>query len=97
MCVIVGHRNGCQIGKKGQEDHKVNTKSFIDDAHRGDQIDLQMEAESDTILNISFHALEDLSCNLDGADNGAKARSEEDDIGGGLHALTLGLSRLRIC
>ena len=35
-------------------------------------------------MDISFHTLEDLSCNLDGADNSAKAGCEEDNISGGL-------------
>lgn len=43
-----------------------------------------MQTESNTVLNISLHALEDLSGDLDGKDDGAETRGEEDDIGGGL-------------
>lgn len=46
-----------------------------------------MEAESNTILNVSLHPLENLSRNLDGADNSAQARRKKHDVGGGLYDL----------
>jgi len=43
-----------------------------------------MQAESDTILNVSLHTLEDLTCNLDGIDNSAETGGKENNIGSGL-------------
>lgn len=85
MCVVVGYRDCCQVGKKSQKDHQVDIKRFVDDAHRRNKINLQMEAESNAILNISLHPLENLSRNFDGADDCAQARRKKDDVGGGLH------------
>ena len=52
-----------------------------------------MEAESDTILDICLHALKDLSCNLDGANDGTQTWCEEDNIGSGLRIVMLERSR----
>ena len=46
-----------------------------------------MKTEGDTVLNICLHALENLPCDLDGADNGAQSRCKEDDISGSLEAM----------
>lgn len=46
-----------------------------------------MQAESDTILDVGLHALEDLAGELDGGDDGGEAGGEEDDVGGGLGGL----------
>jgi hypothetical protein len=46
-----------------------------------------VETESDTVLDISLHTLEDLTSNLDGIDNSGKTRSKEDNIGSSLSSL----------
>jgi hypothetical protein len=43
-----------------------------------------MQAESDTILNVSLHTLKDLTRNLDGIDNSAETGGKENNIGSGL-------------
>jgi hypothetical protein len=43
-----------------------------------------VQAESDTVLNVCLHALENLTSSLDGQDDCGEAGCEEDDIGGGL-------------
>jgi hypothetical protein len=46
-----------------------------------------MQAESDTVLHVGLHTLEDLTGDLNGVDDSAETRGEEDDIGSGLSGL----------
>lgn len=46
-----------------------------------------MQAEGDTVLDISLHTLENLAGGLDGQDNSRETRGEEDNIGSGLSGL----------
>jgi hypothetical protein len=46
-----------------------------------------VETESDTVLDISLHTLENLTSDLDGVDNGGKTRGKEDNIGSSLSSL----------
>jgi hypothetical protein len=82
--VVVSNGNGSQISEQGEEDDEIGTDSLVDDEHRCDQVEFQVETESDTVLNICLHTLENLTSDLDGRDNGVKTRGEEDNIGGGL-------------
>jgi hypothetical protein len=43
-----------------------------------------MKTKSDTILDVSLHALENLASNLDGEDDSRKTWSKEDNVGRGL-------------
>lgn len=88
MCVIVCDSDGCQISEQGQEDNELGTDSLADDDHGGDEVDFQMQAESDTVLDICLHTLENLTSDLDGRDNGGETGGEEDDISGGLSGLS---------
>jgi len=81
---IVGNGDGGQISEEGDEDNEVGADGLVDDDHRGDKVKLEMETESNTVLDISLHTLENLTGDLNGQDDGGKTRSEEDDIGGGL-------------
>ena len=84
MGVIVGNGDSGQIGEEGDEDNKIGTDGLVEDDHRGDKVDLQVQAEGDTVLDVSLHALENLASLLDGSDDGRKTGSKEDDIGGSL-------------
>ena len=84
MSVIVGDGNCGEISKQGQEDDQVGTDGLVNDDHRCGQVDLQVQTESNTILHVSLHTLENLTGNLDSIDDRAETRGKEDDIGGGL-------------
>lgn len=85
--IVVGDGDGGQIGKQGKEDNQVDTDGLVDDDHGQGQVDLKMETESDTVLDVGLHALEDLARGLDGKDNGGQTGGKEDDIGGSLGSL----------
>ncbi|GJC95128.1 hypothetical protein ColKHC_03954 [Colletotrichum higginsianum] len=72
---------------EGEEDDEVGADSLVDDDHRGDEVDLQVQAKGDTVLDVGLHALENLARQLDGRDDGAETGGEEDDIGSGLGGL----------
>lgn len=84
MGVVIGDGNGSQIGEQGEEDDQVDTDSLVDSNHGGDEVKLKMQAEGDTVLDISLHALEDLAGDLDGRHNGRQTGGKEDNIGGSL-------------
>lgn len=85
--IVVGDGDGGQIGKQGKEDNQVDTDGLVDDDHGQSQVDLKMETESNTVLDVGLHALEDLARGLDGKDDGGQTGGKEDDIGGGLGSL----------
>ena len=87
VAYIVGDSDSSQISEEGDEDNELDTDSLVDDDHRGDQVDFQVETEGDTVLDVGLHALEDLTSSLDGEDDGAETGGKEDDIGGGLGCL----------
>lgn len=86
--VIVGDGDGGKISKESEEDNQVDTDSLVDGNHRRDEVKLQVQAKSDTVLDISLHTLEDLAGDLDSGDDGGKTRGKEDDISGGLSGLS---------
>jgi hypothetical protein len=81
---VVGNGNGGQIGEQGDEDDELGTDGLVDDDHGGDEVQLEMETESNTVLDVRLHTLENLTSDLDGQDDGGKTRGEENDISGGL-------------
>lgn len=85
--VVVGDGDGGQVSEQGKEDNQVDDNGLVDDDHGGDKVDFQVQAEGDTVLDVSLHALEDLASSLDGEDDGGETRSKEDNIGGGLSSL----------
>ncbi|KAH0357736.1 plasma membrane H+-ATPase Pma1, partial [Aureobasidium melanogenum] len=88
VSVIVGNGDGGQIGEEGDEDDEVGTDGLVDDDHGSGKVKLQVQAQGDTVLNVSLHTLEDLAGSLDGVDDGGKTGSKEDDIGGSLSSLS---------
>lgn len=58
MCIVIGDGDGSQIGKQSQENDQIDTDGFINNDHRGDKVDFQVEAKSDTILNISLRTIQ---------------------------------------
>lgn len=84
MGVVVRDGNGGKIGEQGEEDDEIDADGLVDDDHGADEVDFQVQAEGDTVLDICLHALEDLTGDLDGRDDGAETGGEEDDISGGL-------------
>lgn len=82
MCIVVGDGDSGQVGEKSQEDDQIDTDGFVDNDHGGDQVDFQVEAERNTVLDIRLHTLEDLSSDLDSRDDGTQPRCEEHNIGG---------------
>lgn len=88
VSVIVGDSDGSQIGEQGDEDNELGADGLLEDDHRGDEIDLEMQAKSDTVLDVGLHALENLARDLDGGDDGGQTGSEEDNVSGGLGSLS---------
>jgi hypothetical protein len=84
VCVIVGYRDGGKIGEEGDEDDELGTDGLADDDHRCDQVNLQMQAKGDTVLDVGLHALENLTGGLDGQDDSGKTGGKEDDISSSL-------------
>jgi hypothetical protein len=84
VCVIVGNGDGSQISEEGQEDDEVDGDGLVDDYHGCHEVDFQVQAKSNTVLDIGLHALENLASNLDGRDDGGKTGGKENDISGGL-------------
>jgi len=62
--VVVRHRYRCQIGKQRDEHDEVGPDRLVDDHHRGRKVDLQVQTQSDTVLHVGFHPLEDLAWKL---------------------------------
>lgn len=81
---IVGNSDGGQIGEESDEDNELGTDGLVDDDHRGDEVKLKVETESNTVLDIRLHTLENLTGDLDGQDDGGETGGEENDIGSGL-------------
>jgi len=67
--VVVGNSDGSQISEESKEDDELGTDGLVEDDHGGDQVDFQVQAESDTVLDVSLHTLEDLASSLDGQDD----------------------------
>ncbi|KAI6876686.1 plasma membrane H+-ATPase Pma1 [Hortaea werneckii] len=87
VSVVVGDSDSSQVSEKGDEDNQLGGDGLVDDDHRGDEVDLQVQAQGDTVLNVCLHTLEDLTSSLDGEDNGGETRSQEDNVGGSLGSL----------
>ena len=87
MSIVVCDGDSCEISEESQEDDQIGTDSLVDDDHRAGQVDLQVQAKSDTVLDVGLHALENLASNLDSFDNCAETRGKEDNIGSGLSGL----------
>ncbi|KAH6235051.1 hypothetical protein HBI42_021380 [Parastagonospora nodorum] len=85
--VVVGNGNGSQISEQGEEDNKLGADGLVEDDHGGDEVDFQVQAEGDTVLDVGLHTLENLAGSLDGQDDRRQTRGKEDDISGGLSSL----------
>lgn len=85
--IVVGDGDGSQISEQGKEDDEVDTDGLVDDDHGQSQVDLKVETQSDTVLDVSLHALEDLARGLDGQDDGGQTGGKEDDISSSLSSL----------
>ena len=84
VSVVVGNGDRGQIGEQGNEDDEFGRDGLVDDDHRRDEVDLQMQTEGDTVLNVGLHTLENLTSRLDGEHDSAKTGGEEHDVGSGL-------------
>ena len=87
VSVIVGNGDGGQISEQGDEDNQVSTDGLVDDDHRGNEVDFQVQTQSDTVLNVGLHTLEDLTGKLDGIDNGGETGGEENNVSSSLGSL----------
>ncbi|TLD16715.1 uncharacterized protein PgNI_01314 [Pyricularia grisea] len=98
--VVVSDGDGGKISEQGQEDDQVDTNSLVDGDlkeqdidqkswtyHGRDEVDLEMETESDTVLDVSLHALEDLPGDLDSRHDCSETGGEEDNVSSGLGSL----------
>ena len=54
MSIVVGDSDSSQIGEQGQEDDEVSSDSLVDDDHGSGQVDFQMQAKGDTILDVGL-------------------------------------------
>ena len=84
VCVVVGNSHGSQISEQSDEHNKFGADGRVDNDHGGHEIDLQMQTQGDSVLDVCLHSLEDLAGNLDGQDDGGQTWGKEDDIGGSL-------------
>ena len=66
VSVVVGDSDGSQVSEQCDEYDQIGADSLVDDDHGCDEVDLEVQTERDTVLNVRFHALKDLACNLDG-------------------------------
>lgn len=66
VSVVVSDGNGGQISEESDEDDKLGAHGLVDDDHGRDEIKLQVQAKSDTVLDVGLHALENLARDLDG-------------------------------
>ncbi|TLD30651.1 hypothetical protein PspLS_02350 [Pyricularia sp. CBS 133598] len=91
VSVVVGDGDGGKISEQSQEDDEVDADGLVD----GDLEEAMLAGcpnwivvtESDTVLDVSLHALEDLPGDLDGRDDCSETGGEEDDISGSLGSL----------
>jgi hypothetical protein len=81
---IVSNCYSGKISEKSDEDDELGADSLVNNDHGCDQVDLEMQTQRDTVLDVRLHTLENLSGNLDGKDDSAETGGEEDNIGGGL-------------
>lgn len=88
VSVIVGNGDGGKISEQGDEDNEGRVNSLVDDDHGGNQVDLEVETQSNTVLDVSLHTLENLAGKLDSIDDGGETGGEEDNIGGSLGSLS---------
>ena len=87
VSVVVSDGDGGQISEEGKEDDELGTDGLVKDDHRSDEVDFQVQAEGDTVLDVGLHTLEDLASSLDGEDDGGQTGGKEDNIGSGLSSL----------
>lgn len=80
VSIVVGNGDGGQVSEEGDEDNQVSADGLVDDDHGGDQVDLEVETQSDTVLDVGLHALEDLPRDLDGLDDGTESWREKYDV-----------------
>jgi hypothetical protein len=86
--VVIGDSDGGQIGEQGEEYDELGTDGLVEDDHGSDEVDLQVQAERDTVLDVGLHTLENLAGGLDGQDDRGETRGKEDDISGSLGSLS---------
>jgi hypothetical protein len=86
--VVVSDGDGGQISEEGKEDNELSTDGLVEDDHGGDEVDFQVQTESDTVLDVRLHTLENLASSLDGQDDRGETRGKEDDISGSLSSLS---------
>lgn len=68
--VVVSDGDSGQIGEESDENDELGSDDLANDDDGSDQVDLQMKTESDTVLDVRLHTLENLAGSLDGEDNG---------------------------
>ncbi|GJD02139.1 hypothetical protein ColKHC_10964 [Colletotrichum higginsianum] len=81
--VVVGNGQRSNVGENGNEDDKLNVQGSVENGDPQTEEDLQVDGQSDTVDDVSVHAVENLARGLQGVDDGTKARGEEDNVGGG--------------
>lgn len=87
MRVVVGDGDGGQVGKQGEEDDELRTDRLVDDDHASNQVNLQVQTQRDTVLDVRLHPLEDLTGNLDRRDNRRQTGCKEDNVRSRLRSL----------
>lgn len=87
MGVVISDSDGSQISEQSNEDDQLRSDDFVETDGGSDEVDLQVQAEGDTVLDVGLHTLENLARGLDGQDDGGETGGKEDDIGGSLGSL----------
>lgn len=88
VSVIVGDGNGGKIGEKSDEDNQGGVNGLVNNDHGGNQVDLKVKTQGNTVLDVGLHTLEDLTGQLDSIDNGGQTGGKEDNISGSLGSLS---------
>ena len=84
VSVVVSDGNGSQIGEQGNEHNEISLDGLVDDDHGGNKVELKVDTQSNTVLDIGLHTLEDLAGKLDSVDNGAETRGKENNVSSSL-------------
>ncbi|KAI6775847.1 hypothetical protein HG530_002605 [Fusarium avenaceum] len=67
MCIIISNGNCCQIRKEGEKDNQIHADGFVDDTHRGGEVDFEVETEGDSDNRAETWREEDnIGCGLSG-------------------------------
>src|SRR5579871_6277808 len=87
MSIVICHSHCSQVGKQSNENNEFDTNRFVNNDHASRQVDLQVQAKADTILDVCLHTLKDLSGSLDCQNNCTETWCQENYVSSSLSRL----------